>query len=94
MITRIFIARTTNGASGTFQSTGRFATLLTAGTFGGAAVAVEVSPDGGTTWITTTLSVTGPSSTNFIAGNGLLYRLTVSGATGTTNLNAWVAYES
>jgi hypothetical protein len=92
MPTQLFTAQTANGASGASVSQGRYATLMAKGTWGGAVITVEVSPDGGTNWITSTVQLTSNGVVNFIAGRGVTYRLALTSAT-TTNLNAWLAYE-
>lgn len=89
--TQFFSARATNGSSATFQSLGDYITLVVSGTFGGATLTVEVSADGGTTWVTSGVTATAAGAFNFIIGQGLLARLTLSGVT-TTSVNAHVAY--
>lgn len=94
MPTKLFIARTTNGASEFAPSTGRFATLLASGTWGGALLTVEISPDEGVTWIATEVQLSANGVKNFIAGKGTRYRVVLSGSTAPTNLNVWLAFES
>jgi hypothetical protein len=73
-------------------SPGRY-TLVAWGTWDGATVSLELSPDGGTTWI----AITGASFTDDGAANidtqaGLTYRGAVSGAGASTSvtLKAWL----
>lgn len=91
--TKLFNAQTANGSSQVFPSAGDYITLIAQGVFGGATITVELSPDGGTTWVATSAVLTATGVQNFIGGEGLKFRLTLSGATGTTNVNAWVAFQ-
>lgn len=91
--TQLFNAQTANGSSGAFPSAGDYITLVASGAFGGATITVEVSPNGGTTWVATDAMLTAAGVKNFIGGEGLLFRLTLSGATGTTSVSAWVAFQ-
>lgn len=90
--TQLFTGRTTNGQSGTFKSFGGFVSLIVAGTFSGGTVTVQVSPDNGTTWVDSEVTLTAAGIKNFISGEGLLYRISLASAA-SPNLNAWVAYE-
>ncbi len=95
MTTQLFATKTVAFSSGSFESEGRrFATLLAKGTWDGALVKVEASPDDGTTWITTTVQLTTDGVANFIAGKGVLYRVSISNPGASTSLSAWVAFES
>lgn len=84
------VAATVN--SGTFPSAGDFMSLVASGGFGGGTLTVQVSPDGGTTWINTPATLTAAGVTNFIGGEGLLFRLALTGAAG-ASLTAWVAFQ-
>jgi hypothetical protein len=90
--TQLFTAKNADGNSGTFKSKGGFVTLLANGTFGSGTLTVQASPDDGTTWISTIATMTAAGVINFLAGDGVLYRLNLSGSTA-PSLNAWVAYE-
>lgn len=93
MFTQILTSQATNGNSASFPSSGTFLTLALSGTFGGATVAVQFSPDDGTTWIgSSDLSFTAATVKNFQVARGMKWRLNVSGVT-TTSLNAWVGLE-
>lgn len=91
--TKLFTLQTANGSTAKFVSSGDFMSLIASGTFGGATITVEVSPDDGTTWIATSATLTAAGVTNFIGGEGLRFRFTLSGATGPTSVNAWVAFQ-
>lgn len=92
--TQLFTGQSTNAASSTtVLSSGGFMSLLASGTFGGGTLTVQASPNGGTTWIDTTATLTAAGIVNFVAGAGVLVRLNLTGATA-PNLNAWVALES
>jgi len=84
----ILNGKTTNGSSAVVDWTGGTGTFWAWGTFGGATVALEASPDG-TTWIPVGTAVA-------FAQNGIgafslspcKLRATVSSASGTTSVNA------
>ena len=94
MMAKLFNDQTSAGVSQSSESQGSFASLLAKGTWGGALLAVEVSPDAGTTWLTTDVQLTSDGIKNFISGRGVTYRLVLTGTTGTTNVNAWLTYQS
>lgn len=91
--TQLFSARSTNGQSAVFPSRGVYATVIASGTFSGGTITVQASPDGGTTWVDTNATLAAAGLVNFIAGDGISYRLNLSGA-GTPSIDAWVAFES
>jgi hypothetical protein len=92
MTTQIFTARTTDGSSASFESNGRVVTVVVNGTFDGATVTIEVSPNLGTTWIPTTVTFTSAGVQNFVSGVGFSHRATVSSAGASTSLNTWIGY--
>lgn len=92
MTTPIFTAKTAAYTTPTFPSQGDVVSLIAKGTWGGALVTVEVSPDDGTTWVTSQAQLTADGIVNFIAGRGTLYRVSLTNPNGTTNLSAWIAY--
>lgn len=94
MTTPLFAGKLTAFTSDPFTSQGRYATLIAKGVWGGALITVEASPDDGTNWVPTAAQLTANGAINFIAGKGVLYRVTLSNESGSTNLSAWVAYES
>lgn len=64
-----------NGADGV-------ATFLIWGTLGGGTIVIEVSPDGGTTWIPTAISRTTPGMESLsLSAGSYLIRANLSGAT-------------
>jgi hypothetical protein len=68
---------------------GRAFTLIATGTWGGGTITLQLSPDGGTTWVSTsyTLSANGEQhGTDMIATHA---RLNLAGAT-TPDLDAWL----
>ena len=84
----ILNAKTTNGSSSVVDWTGGTGTFWAWGTFGGATVALEASPDG-TTWIPIGTGVSfAQNGIGAFALSPCKLRATVSGATGTTNVNA------
>ncbi|MES1991850.1 MAG: hypothetical protein V4441_12995 [Pseudomonadota bacterium] len=84
----ILNGKTTNGSSSVVDWTGGTGTFWAWGTFGGATVALEASPDG-TTWIPIGTGVSfGQNGIGAFALSPCKLRATVSGATGTTNVNA------
>lgn len=88
-MTQLFTAQTTDASSAVTKSTGRRTHFLAvAGTLGGGAVALEITPDAGTTWVSA-LSVTALGMTGVTLPENVDYRLTLSGSTG-ANVNAWV----
>jgi hypothetical protein len=93
MTNQIFTAQTSNANSVKFPSEGFVVSLIAKGTWGGATLTVQVSPDDGTTWVTSDVALTSDGIQNFTAGKGVFYRVALSGATGTTSLSAWIAYE-
>lgn len=90
--TRLFNAQAANANSQAFPSAGDYITLIASGTFGGGTITVQVSPDNGTTWISTSATLTAAGVTNFIGGEGLLFRLALTGATN-PSISAWVAFQ-
>jgi hypothetical protein len=94
MTTQLFTAQTANGSTQAVPVNGRHVSFVAAGTFGGATLTVEVSPDSGTTWVSTGTTLTAAGAVEVTYGEGLLLRVTLSGATGTTSLNVWTALRS
>lgn len=64
--------------------------VVASGTFGSGTVTLQVSPDGGTTWVTTgkTLTADGSVFQDFPAGSRL--RVALTGATG-PDLDVWIS---
>lgn len=89
--TQLFAPRTTNGSTQSFPSQGRFVTVAVQGTWGGATITIEASPNDGTTWIATDVTFTADGVKNFVTSCGFLYRATLSGVT-TTSVNLWIGY--
>lgn len=83
---------TATGTSNAFPSSGDYLSVVASGTFGGGTLTVEVSPDSGSTWVPTSVSLTAPGIANFIGGEGLQFRLSFSGGAAPA-LNAWVAFQ-
>ncbi len=81
-------ARTTNGSGTAVDNTAYLQTVFCSGTFGGATVTLEASPDN-SDWFSivsfTTKSVKG------VGINARFLRGSVSGATGTTSVNLILA---
>tara|TARA_R110002020_G_scaffold132746_7_gene296363 strand:+ start:5646 stop:5936 length:291 start_codon:yes stop_codon:yes gene_type:complete len=89
---QLFTNQTANGSSIAAQaSKTQFMTLFIDGTWDGATVIMEVSPDN-TNWIAVrnNASWTDSGADNFYANEGVWMRLTVSGAGASTDLNAWL----
>lgn len=91
MPTKLLSEQATNGSSVSFENFAEMFTVLIAGVFGGASVALQCSPDAGVTWLDTGLLATSNLASNAVGARGLLYRLTVTNATASTSINAWVA---
>lgn len=91
--TRLFNGRTTAGQSEAVPSYGSYLTLIASGTWGGASLVVQVSPDEGATWVDSEVSLTANGVKNFIAGSGLRYRLDLRNVTA-ASVSAWVAFEA
>ena len=84
----LWTAQSANGTSAEFVlSTITPITLL--GTFGGATVTLQLSTDGGTTWLDYT-TYTAPTCVNINLPTGMMGRLVLSGASGTTSIYATV----
>ena len=84
----IFSERTTNGSSQVIEWTGGTGTFWAWGTFGGASVALEASPDG-TRWISVGSAVKfTQDGVGAFALSPCKLRATVSGASEDTNVNA------
>lgn len=90
--TQLFTNQAANGASSAITSAGEYMTLVVAGTFGGGTVTIQCSPNGGTTWVDTEATFTAAGVKNIIGGEGLQFRLNLTGAT-SPSLNAWVAFQ-
>lgn len=86
--TVLLSARTTDGNGSIDYWDGKGALFVVFGTFGGAAVNLDFSPDGGTTWLT--LASVSIASAVPVAVPQSQIRAVVSGATGTTSLHAYM----
>ena len=85
---RILDGVTSDGSSPVIEWTGGTGTFWAWGTFGGATVTLEASPDGDH-WISVGPAVSlGRDGIGAFALSPCKLRATVSGATGTTNVNA------
>ena len=51
MTTQLFTAQTADGQSATLNWPGGFGTFVVAGTFNSTTTKLQMSPDGGTTWV-------------------------------------------
>lgn len=86
----ILNGETSNGSSSLIEWTGGTGTFWAWGTFGGAKVALEASPDGAH-WISIGPAVAlAQDGVGSFALSPCKLRVTVSSATGTTNVNAAV----
>ena len=85
-----------DGSSTVVSPRGGIAKLFVQKTGAGAcSVVLEASPDGGTTWFSdesTTFTSSGYTAVQ--TKLGIQYRVTLSGTTGSVEVNAWLAYES
>ena len=82
-----------NGPAGGPAST-VVAVLVTSGTFDGANVTWQISPDQGTTWVTDTTTVTAPGFTQIYMLPGWRIRLVVASVGAGTSITAWLDSES
>ena len=77
-----------------FGTNGGVQTIVCYGTWDGATVTLEVTPDAGTTWVvvdSTNGVLTANGAFNFEAAAGFSYRLAISSAGGSTSISAKVA---
>lgn len=70
------------------------AILAASGTFDGASITWEISPDQGTTWIADTPTVTAAGFTQIYLLPGWRVRLVVAGSGASTSISAWIDSES
>ncbi len=85
---KILIEKTTDGSSPVIDWTGGTGTFWAWGTFGGASVSLEASPDG-TIWIPVGSAVSfAQNGVGAFALSPCKLRATVTGASGATNINA------
>lgn len=88
----LFSSQTANGQSETITWHGGTGTLVVAGTFDGATVSLQCSPDNGTTWIAvgtdSTLTAAGVAVFQLSPGNLLRLDLSIAGAS--TSITAWL----
>tara|TARA_B100001750_G_scaffold172218_1_gene140460 strand:+ start:73 stop:414 length:342 start_codon:yes stop_codon:yes gene_type:complete len=89
-LTQVFTGVTADGESAELNWPGGVGQMVVDGTFGGGTVALEMSPDDGTTWVAIggDASVTSDAVVNFDL-NGCDIRLSLSGSSG-ANLNGWL----
>lgn len=94
MSKELLTSATTNARGAELDADGGNKTFAVWGTFGGATVTLQASPDNGVTWITLTI---GGSPAAFTAnavrltdrlGQGMMISCIISGATGTTDIDA------
>jgi len=91
MLTKVFDAETSDGNSDSVELYGADGVIALSGTWDGATIHVEMTPDGGTTWI----DLAGASYTTdgcrvFTLPARCQVRLVLSGAGAATVLNGWV----
>ena len=67
---------------------------MTSGTFDGANITWQISPDQGTTWITDTPTVTAARFTQIYMLPGWQIRLVVASVGASTSISAWLDSES
>ena len=82
-----------NGPAGGPAST-VVAVLIASGTFDGANITWQISPDQGTTWITDTPRVTAAGFTQIYMLPGWQIRLVVASVGASTSISAWLDSES
>lgn len=89
---QLFTGQTANGSSASYNSgdTDKPVLAVVEGTWDTATMTLEISPDGGTTWVTTGQTLTANGVMTFNAPNCLPYRLTLSSVGAGTNLDAWI----
>jgi len=89
---QIFTAQTANGSSLPFSGNGK-ANLKISGVFGGASIDLEsIGANANDTFTTTgDAAIVVASSWNISYVPGIRYRLTISGATETTNINSFAS---
>lgn len=97
MRVQLFTAQAADGDSsavdlrpGSVPGIAFYGTLFVDGTFGGGTVTVLVSPDDGTTWVTTDVTFTEENVQNLQINAPVKLKLSLSGAT-TPSISAWIA---
>lgn len=78
-----------NGSTTAVQHNGGTAFLAASGTFGSGTLRLEFSPDNGTTYIATGVSLTAAGRGSELLPTGVLVRATLTGATA-PSLSVWV----
>lgn len=73
------------------ETNGRKLVVIAAGTWGSGTLTPQISPDSGTTWVSTpeAVTLTANGSKVFTVPDGCLFRLTFTGSTDPA-LSAWV----
>lgn len=91
---QIFTSQTSNANSSTLDWDGGEGQVIAAGTWDSGKVSLEISPDGGTTFVAvgTDGELTADGVFSFRA-NPCKVRLVVSSAGASTSLNAWITSE-
>lgn len=88
---QLFAAKTANGNSSVIKWQGGDGMLLAEGTWDGATVAVQISPDQGTTWQSITSASLTANGTYVFRAPACHMRLNISGVGAGTTLDSWVA---
>ncbi len=91
---KVFTSQTANGSTSSLNWDGREGQVIASGTWDGANIQLEVSPDSGTTWVSVgdEGKLEADGAFNFSL-NPCNVRLTVASAGASTSLNAWITSE-
>lgn len=96
MMIKLFTAQTANGNSAPVPTTSfveftRPVTIVASGAFDSATLTLQVSPDDGTTWVSTASALTAAGILVVSPiDSRLAYRLAVASAGAATSISAWV----
>lgn len=89
--TQLLTTAAATANSGTFPALGKRVHVYASGTWASSTIVLQVSPDGGTTWLDTAVSLsTSTKLGSAVVGDGVICRLALT-VSGTTSLTAWVA---
>ena len=91
---KVFAAQTSDGQSTAYEWPGGIGQFIVEGTWNGATVKLQVSPDGGTTWLDVgsdvTLTAAGIGNFELGGSSNFKIRADLSSAGGSTSLDCWM----
>jgi hypothetical protein len=90
--TQLFVTAAATANSGTLPVLGKRVHVYADGTWASSTIKLQFSPDGGTTWLDSGVSLsTSTKLGSAVAAEGVIARLALT-VSGTTSLNAWVGF--